>query len=45
MMINPKSLNGKKIDDMDLIVTKDMAISDKYIIVRRGKKKYYLGNY
>ena len=39
------TINGKKIDDMDLIVTKDMAISDKYIIVRRGKKKYYLGNY
>ena len=28
---------------MDLIVTKDMSIEGKYIIVRRGKKKYHLG--
>ena len=39
------TLNGEKITDMDLIVTKDMAIENKYIIIRRGKKKYYLGNF
>ena len=39
------TLNGEKITDMDLIVTKDMAIEGKYIIIRRGKKKYYLGNF
>ena len=39
------TLNGSKIMDMELIVSKSMAIDSKYIIVRRGKKKYYLGIY
>ncbi len=38
-------LNGNKITDLDFVVTKEIAIEDKYIIVRRGKKKYYLGIY
>ena len=37
------TINGEKVTDMDLIVTKDMSIEGKYIIVRRGKKKYHLG--
>ncbi len=39
------TINGKKIDSLELIVNKDLAIEDKYVIVRRGKKKYYLGIY
>ena len=39
------SLNGNKINDLEMIVSKEQAIEGKYIIVRRGKKKYYLGIY
>lgn len=36
------SINGEKISDTTYNVTKDVAIEDKYIIIRRGKKKYYI---
>ena len=36
------SLNGNKITDVDYEVSTDDAIGGKYIIVRRGKKNYYL---
>lgn len=36
------SINGEKINDLDFIVTKEVAIEDKYIIIRRGKKKYFI---
>ena len=39
------TINGQKITDMETIITKDMAIDSKYIVVRRGKKKYHLGIY
>ena len=39
------TINGEKITDMEKIITKDMAIEGKYIVVRRGKKKYHLGIY
>lgn len=39
------SINGEKIDDLDLIITKKQAIDDQFIIVRRGKKKYHLGRF
>ncbi|MGL4949055.1 MAG: tyrosine--tRNA ligase [Anaeroplasmataceae bacterium] len=35
-------INGVKNQDLNLLLTKNMAISNKYIIVRRGKKKYAL---
>ena len=38
------SINGDRITDLDAIITKDNSIDNKYIIVRRGKKKYYLVN-
>ena len=38
------SINGDRITDLDTIITKDNSIDNKYIIVRRGKKKYYLVN-
>ena len=38
------SINGDRITDIDAIITKDNSIDNKYIIVRRGKKKYYLVN-
>ena len=37
------SINGDKIQDENIIISKDMAIEGKAIVVRRGKKKYYMG--
>ena len=36
-------VNGEKILDENKIITKEDAIDNKLIIIRRGKKKYYLG--
>ena len=37
------SINGEKITDLDTIIDSSKFIENKYIVVRRGKKKYYLG--
>ncbi len=37
------SINGDKVQEEEKIVSKDMAIEGKAIVVRRGKKKYYMG--
>ena len=37
------TLNGDKITDLEFVVNKDIAIESKYVVVRRGKKKYYMG--
>ncbi len=39
------TVNGEKITDLEYVVTKDACIDNKYIVVRRGKKKYYIGIY
>ena len=36
------SINGERINDLELLVNKEKALYNKYVIVRRGKKKYYL---
>lgn len=36
------TLNGETVNDETLIINKDIAIDDKVIVIRRGKKKYYL---
>ena len=36
------SINGEKITDLEILVNKDSLLYNKYIVVRRGKKKYYL---
>ena len=36
------SVNGEKITDLEYIVNKGNALYNKYIVIRRGKKKYYL---
>lgn len=36
------SINGDKVVDLDFEIGPDQAIGDKYVIVRRGKKNYYL---
>ena len=40
---NAISLNNKKINDCNYKVTKDAAIDGKVYLIRKGKKKYYLG--
>ena len=39
------TLNGDKITDLEFTITKDTCIDSKYLVVRRGKKKYYVGIY
>jgi len=36
-------LNGKKIDNEELILNKSNTLYDKYYVFRKGKKYYYLG--
>ena len=36
------SINGEKINDLEMLVNKEKALYNKYIVVRRGKKKYHL---
>ncbi len=36
------SMNGEKINNPELLVNKEKALYNKYIVIRRGKKKYYL---
>ena len=36
------SINGDKIMDLDFYVDRNRAIDSKYVVVRRGKKKYYI---
>ncbi len=38
------SVNGKVITDENALITKQSAIEGKLIIIRRGKKKYFIGN-
>ena len=35
-------VNGERTIDLELIINKDMAFGNKYVIIRRGKKKYFV---
>ncbi len=37
-------VNGDKITDEATIISKEDLIDDSYLIIRRGKKKYFIGN-
>lgn len=37
------SINGDKVSDENLIINKNLAIGGEIIVIKRGKKKYYLG--
>ena len=39
---NSISINGDRVNDLDFIINKDVAIDNKYVVVRRGKKKYFI---
>lgn len=37
------SINGDKITNTDVIVNQDLFIEGKYLVIKRGKKNYYVG--
>ncbi len=39
---NSISINGDKINDLDYIVKKESALYNKYTVIRKGKKKYFV---
>ena len=39
------TINGEKITVLEFTVTKSVCIDSKYLVVRRGKKKYFVGIY
>lgn len=36
------TLNGEKVTDLEFVVSKTVAIDNKFVVIRRGKKKYFL---
>lgn len=39
---NSISVDGEKVNQLDFVVTRSIAIDSKYVVIRRGKKKYYI---
>lgn len=39
------SINGEKITDLDYQIIKNESIEQKYVVIRRGKKKYFIGKF
>ena len=39
------TVNGEKVTDLEFVLTKDQCIDSKYVVVRRGKKRYFVGIY
>ncbi len=39
------TLNGEKVIDLDFVLTREKCIENTYIVIRRGKKKYFIGQY
>ena len=37
------TINEEKITDESYIITKDLAIENEILVVKRGKKKYFIG--
>ncbi len=37
------SMNGEKMLEENQMITRELAIENKVVVIRRGKKKYYLG--
>ena len=40
---NALSINNKKINDLEFIISKNDAIEGKLLLIRKGKKNYYIG--
>ena len=41
---NSITVNGNKINDENTIVDKSLLLYNKYLIIRKGKKKYFIGD-
>jgi len=39
------TLNGEKVTDLETLISKDIALDNKYVVIRKGKKKYFLGEF
>ena len=39
------SVNGDRVTDLEFKVIKNDAIEHKYVVIRRGKKKYFIGKF
>ena len=39
------TMNGEKVTDVEMVVSRDKALYSKYVILRRGKKRYFIGVY
>ena len=39
------TINGDKITDLDATITREIALDNKYVVIRKGKKKYFLGEF
>ena len=39
------SVNGEKVTDLEMMITKESCLFEKFVIIRRGKKKYHIGIY
>lgn len=39
------TLNGEKVNDLETTISKDIALDNKYVVIRKGKKKYFLGEF
>ena len=39
------TLNGDKVTDLEAMVTRQIALDNKYVVIRKGKKKYFLGEF
>ena len=42
---NAISINGDIVTDENMMITKDIALDNKVIIIRRGKKKYFVASF
>ena len=40
---NSITVNGEKVNDENKVFTKEELLFDKYLIIRKGKKKYFIG--
>ena len=40
---NAVSINGEKVNDLEYKISEADFIDNEYIIIRRGKKNYYIG--
>ena len=38
-------INGEKVTDETLVLSKELAIEERFIVIRRGKKLYALVEY